>query len=57
MDFGPYLFVSKMGASPVSSQVTSEEAWTLARLEAILEDGSALVHRRKKEPARGQSRI
>jgi hypothetical protein len=35
----------------VSNQMTSEEAWELARLEAILEDGSALVHRRKKAPA------
>jgi hypothetical protein len=35
----------------VSNQMTSEEAWTLARLESLLEDGSALVHRRKKAPA------
>ena len=35
----------------VTNQMTSEEAWTLARLESLLEDGSALVHRRKKAPA------
>ena len=35
----------------VSNEITSEEAWTLARLEALLDDGSALVHRRKKAPA------
>jgi hypothetical protein len=34
----------------VTNQMTSEEAWTLARLEALLEDGSVLVHRRKKAP-------
>jgi len=34
----------------VTDQMTSEEAWGLERLEAILEDGSALVHRRKKAP-------
>jgi hypothetical protein len=35
----------------VTNQMTSEEAWALARLEAILEDGSTLVHRRNKAPA------
>ncbi len=35
----------------VSNQLTSEEAWTLTRLEAMLEDGSTLVHRRGKAPA------
>jgi hypothetical protein len=34
----------------VTDQMTSEEAWTLQRLEDLLEDGSALVHRRKKAP-------
>jgi len=35
----------------VSNHMTSEEAWELARLEMILESGSALVHRRNKAPA------
>jgi hypothetical protein len=35
----------------VSNHLTSEEGWTLARLEAMLEDGSTLVHRRGKAPA------
>jgi hypothetical protein len=35
----------------VTDHLTSEEAWTLQRLEDLLEDGSALVHRRKKAPA------
>jgi hypothetical protein len=30
----------------VSQQITSEQAWTLSRLEAMLEDTPALVHRR-----------
>ena len=34
----------------VSNQITSEEAWTLARLEEMLNDTSALVHRRAKAP-------
>jgi hypothetical protein len=35
----------------VSGSMTSEEAWTLSRLEAMLGDTSALVHRRKIAPA------
>lgn len=35
----------------VTDHLTTEEAWTLQRLEDLLEDGSALVHRRKKSPA------
>ena len=35
----------------VTNQMTGEEAWTLTPLESLLEDGSALVHRRKKAPA------
>jgi hypothetical protein len=35
----------------VSQQITSEQAWTLARLEAMLEDTPALVHRCLKPPA------
>jgi hypothetical protein len=34
----------------VSKQISSEEAWTLARLEAMLEDTAGLVHRREKPP-------
>jgi len=36
----------------VSGETTSEEAWTLARLEEMLQDTSALVHRRPKAPAK-----
>ena len=36
----------------VSSQITSEQAWTLSRLEAMLWDTTALVHRRGKPPAK-----
>jgi hypothetical protein len=35
----------------VSEQITSEQAWTLARLEAMLNDTNGLVHRRGKPPA------
>jgi hypothetical protein len=35
----------------VSQQITSEQAWTLARLEAMLSDTDGLVHRRGKPPA------
>jgi hypothetical protein len=35
----------------VSQQITSEKAWTLARLEAMLEDTPGLVHRRGEPPA------
>lgn len=34
----------------VSDQITSEQAWTLAKLEAMLEDTAGLVHRRDKPP-------
>jgi len=35
----------------VSQQITSEQAWTLTRLEAMLEDTPGLVHRQPKAPA------
>jgi hypothetical protein len=35
----------------VSQQITSEQAWTLARLEAMLEDTPGLVHRQDAPPA------
>jgi hypothetical protein len=35
----------------VSKQITSEQGWTLARLEAMLNDTDGLVHRRGKPPA------
>lgn len=35
----------------VSQQITSEQAWTLARLEAMLEDTPGLVHRQPKPPS------
>jgi hypothetical protein len=35
----------------VREEILSEEAWTLAKLEAMLEDTPALVHRRDKPPA------
>lgn len=34
----------------VSNQMTSEEAWALTRLEEMLNDTSALIHRRGKAP-------
>lgn len=36
----------------VSEQITSEEAWIIARLEAMLEDTPGLVHRKGNFPAR-----
>ncbi len=35
----------------VSDAISSEEAWTLSRLEGMLRDTAALVHRREKPPA------
>jgi hypothetical protein len=35
----------------VSDTLSSEEAWTLSRLEAMLRDTAALVHRREKPPS------
>ncbi len=35
----------------VSDQISDEAAWNLARLEAMLEDTSALIHRRGAAPA------
>jgi hypothetical protein len=35
----------------VSDSISSEEAWTLSRLEAMLRDTSVLVHRRKNPPS------
>ena len=35
----------------VSEEITSEQAWALARLEAMLEDTAALVHRRETPPS------
>jgi hypothetical protein len=35
----------------VSQEITSEQAWTLSRLEAMLEDTPGLVHRQDKPPA------
>lgn len=35
----------------VSEAISSEEAWTLSRLEAMLRDTPGLVHRRKDPPA------
>src|ERR1019366_7320260 len=35
----------------VSQQITSEQAWTLERLEAMLEDTPGLVHRQNEPPA------
>src|ERR1700760_249487 len=34
----------------VSAELSSEAAWTLSRLEAMLQDTAALVHRRKATP-------
>jgi hypothetical protein len=36
----------------VSDTISSEEAWTLSRLEGMLRDTAALVHRREQPPAR-----
>jgi hypothetical protein len=36
----------------VTDEVSSEEAWTLARLEAMLRDTPGLLHRRKISPAK-----
>jgi hypothetical protein len=35
----------------VTNTISSEEAWTLSRLEAMLDDTAVLVHRRGKAPA------
>jgi hypothetical protein len=35
----------------ISESMSSEDAWTLSRLEAMLRDTPALVHRRQKRPA------
>ena len=32
----------------ISEEITSEQSWTLARLEAMLDDTPGLVHRRQK---------
>lgn len=35
----------------ISNDMTSEEAWTLSRLETVLKDTAVIMHRRKVEPA------
>lgn len=35
----------------VSNEITSEEAWTLERLEEMLNDADTLIHRRKQAPS------
>jgi hypothetical protein len=45
----PLEFIERLASAlrmTVSGQMTSEDAWTLARLESMLKDTSALVHRR-----------
>jgi hypothetical protein len=46
-----YTFVERLVRSlrmTISEETTSEQSWTLARLEAILNDAPGLVHRRQK---------
>jgi hypothetical protein len=46
-----YTYVERLVRSlrmTISEEITSEQSWTLARLEAILNDASGLVHRRQK---------
>jgi hypothetical protein len=46
-----YTYVERLVRSlrmTISEEITSEQSWTLARLEAILNDAPGLVHRRQK---------
>ena len=46
-----YTFVERLVRSlrmTVSEEITTEQSWTLARLEAMLNDAPGLVHRRGK---------
>ena len=49
----PFTFIERFVSAlrmTVSAQITSEQAWTLARLEAMLWDTPGLVHRQNRPP-------